>query len=144
MSREDYLKFDNAGFAHRFAEACGSTQPTEIKRLLNISYQAAKNYLAGRPPEAPILAVIADKTPYSLHWLLTGRGKKFASEVVALDTEILARQIDESVRRICVEVINEIYGRQQEGQPKVVVLQSGEVFSETPVDEAKSVSRRKS
>ena len=116
-------------------EVCGTSRPAKIQQLLGISDQAARNYLDGRLPDAQILLRIADRTRYSIHWLLTGRGKKFVDGSAREDTTIFARQMEESVRRICVEVINELSGRQTAAQAKVVVLQSGELLSERIIEE---------
>ncbi len=64
-------------FVRRFKEVFGTSDTTEISNLLGVSYQATKNYLAGeRLPDSAILLVIAEKTPFSIHWLLTGKGEK--------------------------------------------------------------------
>ena len=131
----------NSDFVTRFVEACGTSEPAKVQRLLNISYQAAKNYLQGRLPHSDVLILIAQRTSYSIDWLLTGRGKKIVDDVWTQDTPILTGQIEDSVRRICVEVINEINGR-QEAQPKVVVLQSSELMSEKVMDEANALTGR--
>ena len=132
----------NSDFVARFVEACGTSEPAKVQRLLNISYQAAKNYLQGRLPHSDVLILIAQRTSYSIDWLLTGRGKKIVDDVWTQDTPILTGQIEDSVRRICVEVINEINGRQKEAQPKVVVLQSSELMSEKVMDEANALTGR--
>jgi hypothetical protein len=132
----------NQEFIDRFIEACGTCEPAKIQRLLNISYQAAKNYLAGRLPQSDILISISETTSCSIDWLLTGRGKKFIGAIPPRDTPILTGQMEASVRRICVEVINEYNGRRQDDQPKVVVLQSSELMSEKVMDEAKSLTGR--
>ena len=132
----------NSDFVARFVEACGTSEPAKVQRLLNISYQAAKNYLQGRLPHSDVLILIAQRTSYSIDWLLTGRGKKIVDDVWTQDTPILTGQIEDSVRRICVEVINEINGRQEEAQPKVVVLQSSELMSEKVLDEANALTGR--
>ena len=132
----------NHEFVARFVEVCGTSQPAKIQRLLNISYQTAKNYLQGRLPQSDMLISISETTSYSIDWLLTGRGKKFIEDLSSQDTQILPGQIEDSVRRICVEVINEINGRQEIGQPKVVVLQSSELMSEKVMDEAKTLTGR--
>ena len=131
----------NSDFVKRFVEACGTSEPAKIQRLLNISYQTAKNYLQGRLPHSDVLILIAQRTSYSIDWLLTGRGKKIVDDVWRQDTPILAGQIEHSVRRICVEVINEINER-QEAQPKVVVLQSSELMSEKVMDEITLTGRK--
>lgn len=140
MSRANSSKNENLDFASRFAEACETSRPADVQRLLNVSYQAAKNYLDGRIPDARILIAISERTPYSIHWLLTGRGRKIVDDEAPQDTTILTREMETSVRRICVEVINEFSGRQNAVQPKVVVLQSGELLSEKVMDEATVLS----
>jgi hypothetical protein len=102
--------------------------------LLDISYQAAKNYLQGRLPDSSVLRTVAERTPYSLNWLLTGKGEKFVSEHPIEDTPLLAHQIRDLVRSECVEVINELLGSRDLTQQKVVVLQSESLKSEKVKD----------
>jgi len=142
MSRAQRQLIKNIGFVERFIEACGTSEPAKIQRLLNISYQSAKNYLQGRHPNAEVLISIANRTSYSIDWLLTGRGKKFPDGDPAQGTPVLTGQMETFVRRICVEVINEISGRQDVAQPKVVVLQSSELLSEKVVDETTAFTGR--
>lgn len=138
-------------FIERFIEVCGTSEPAKIQRLLDISYQAAKNYLQGRMPDSYVLKTIALRTPYSINWLLTGVGEKLISVSPAVaksqpllseDTPVTARQVRALVREECVEVINELLGR-GETQQKVVVLPSGSVKSEK-VKELSTKSDRKS
>lgn len=117
-------------FIERFIEVCGSTEPVDVQRLLNISYQGAKNYLLGRLPDPAVLKTIAAKTPYSIHWLLTGKGEKIVSSCSFAGTPIAVDQFRALIRQECVEVINEALGSQITPQPKVVVLQSGKLRSE--------------
>ena len=124
-------------FIERFIEVCGTSEPAKIQRLLDISYQAAKNYVQGRMPDSYVLRTIALRTPYSINWLLTGEGEKLVSvssppvkNVPSEDTPLTARQIRALVREECVEVINELLGSREGTQQKVVVLQSGSVKSE--------------
>ena len=133
MSSDKRKKNDCPDFAVRLTELCGTSQPAKIQRLLGISDQAARNYLDGRLPDTHILIRISERTGCSIDWLLTG--KKFVEADGAKGTPILARQLEESVRRICVEVINELDGRQTAAQPKAVVLQSGELLSEKIIEE---------
>ena len=133
----------NRAFSARFIEACGTSKPAKIQRLLNISYQAAKNYLQGRLPQTDVLISISESTSYSIDWLLTGRGKKFLEDVPHEDTPILTRQIRDLIRNTCVEVINEMNGSQGAAQPKVVVLQSSELMSEKVTERAETLSGRK-
>ena len=132
----------NIEFIARFIEACGTSEPSKIQRLLDISYQTAKNYLHGRLPHSDILILISKRTSYSIDWLLTGRGKKIIDGATAQGTTIHTGQIEASVRRICVEVINEINGSQSAAQPKVVVLQSSELMSEKVMEEATTLTER--
>ncbi len=125
----------NTEFVARFVEACGTNEPARIQRLLNISYQTAKNYLLGRLPQADVLITIAERTSCSLDWLLTGRGKKIIERGATEDTPILTGQMEAFVRRICVEVINEMNGKPDAFHSKVVVLQSSELMSEKVMDE---------
>jgi hypothetical protein len=117
-------------FIERFIEVCGTAEPAKIQRLLDISYQAAKNYLQGRLPDSYVLRTIAQRTPYSINWLLTGVGEKLVATPVEVDTPLSARQIRDLIRSECVEVINEILGSREATQQKVVVLQSGSLKSE--------------
>ncbi len=79
------LEKNNEEFVKRFVEACGTSHPKEISELLNISYTAAVNYLQGRLPDARILLSISNQSPYSIHWILTGKGQKFVDESVKND-----------------------------------------------------------
>ena len=117
-------------FVQRFVEVCGSAEPAKIQRLLNISYQAARNYLHGRLPDSYVLKTIAERTPYSINWLLTGDGDKFISSHVAENAPLSARQVRELARSECVEVINELLGSGELTQHKIVVLPPSSVKSE--------------
>jgi hypothetical protein len=97
---------------------------------LDISYQAAKNYLQGRLPDSYVLRTIAQRTPYSIHWLLTGEGDKFVFTGPQEDTPLTARQIRDLVKIECGKVINEMLGTRELTQQKVVVLQSDSLKSE--------------
>ena len=133
-----------SAFIARFVEACGTSEPARIQRLLNISYQAAKNYLNGRLPQSDVLIVLSERTGCSIDWLLTGRGKKIIDAGSQQDTPSLAGQLEEFVRRICSEVINEMNGSQVPAQPKVVVLQSSKVMSEKVMEKSDALTGRHS
>src|ERR1041385_7792948 len=120
MSSVESKVIKNMAFTRRLIEACGTDRPAEIQRLLNISYQAAKNYLLGRLPNTEVLLIVAEQTGCSIHWLLTGHGKKFVDGSGIENTPLAPGHADAFVREICVEVINERFGIQE---PKVVVLQ---------------------
>src|SRR5476651_1754525 len=101
----------NRAFVARFIEACGTSEPAKVQRLLDIPYQTAKNYLQGRLPQADMLISISHHTSCSVDWLLTGRGKKFLEDAQLIDTPIATGQIEGLIRGICVDVINEFSGR---------------------------------
>lgn len=129
-----------AEFVKRFTEACGTDEPARIQRSLNISYQAAKNYVEGvRYPKTEVLLKLAERTGYSIHWLLTGEGKKFVEPTLEEDTPLPTGHAEAFVRRICVEVINERFGSND--QPKVVVLPHDRLREEK-VSEQPSFSER--
>lgn len=132
MSRKEAVSPKKKAFIERFIEVCGSSQPTDIARLLDVSYQAAKNYLQGRLPDSSVLIVIAEKTPYSIHWLLTGKGKKFADINLTEDTEILTDRLRAFIRDECQKVVGEILSVTVEdvAQEKVIVLRSGDIKEE--------------
>ena len=120
-------------FIERFVEVCGTCEPAKVQRLLDVSYQAAKNYLQGRLPDSYVLRTIAQRTPYSINWLLTGEGEKLISPSTTMrgeDTPLTTRQIRDLIRTECVEVINELLANREPTQQKVVVLQSKSLKSE--------------
>jgi len=132
-------------FITRLIEVCGTSEPAKIQRLLNISYQAAKNYLQGRFPDPLVLRTIAERTPYSIHWLLTGQGEKLVADQggFADDTPLSTRQIRDLVRSECVEVINELLRSRESTQQRVVVLPSDSLKSEK-VKEPLNISEKRS
>lgn len=77
MSTIVETKVKGEDFPNRLVEACGTSEPARIGRMLEVSYQTAKNYLEGRLPAAEVLITIASTTGVSLNWLLTGEGMKF-------------------------------------------------------------------
>lgn len=137
MSRGQQTRL-NIEFITRFIETCGSSRPADIARLLDISYQTSKNYLNGRLPNPDILIRIAERTSYSIDWLLTGRGKKILEIRGFLDTPFPTDQMRAFVREVCVEVINE----SRSETPKTVVLHSSEIMSEKVLNEAKPLADR--
>jgi hypothetical protein len=145
---------ENFSFIGRFIEVCGSNQPNDIARLLNISYQAAKNYLQGRIPDTKILFTLCEKTPYSINWLLTGEGAKFVKDPsgqetpkgpLNQDTLTASDQMRTFVRQICLEVIGEMLSAQKDpAQQKVVVLTSEKIKEEKILDESVVLSENES
>ena len=82
-----------------------------------------------------------ERTGCSIHWLLTGEGKKFVNARTIADTPLSTGQTEAFVRKVCVEVINERFGSQ--GQPKVVVLPPASLREETADTDA-AISGEKS
>jgi hypothetical protein len=137
MSSRKLENLENFSFVERFIEVCGSNQPNDIARLLNISYQAAKNYLQGRLPDTKVLLIISEKTSYSINWLLTGEGEKFIKDSLNEDTLLLSDRMRTFVREICLEVINEMLSPQKDSTPqKIVVLTSEKIKEEKILDES--------
>jgi hypothetical protein len=130
-------------FALRLAEGCGSSEVAKVQRLLKIPYQSAKNYLGGRLPSAEALISISQCTGVSIDWLLTGLGKKFLEPSINASAPPAFGQIEESVRRICVEVINEMNGNHHPDQPKTIRLQSSDVMSEEVRDKTVTSTGRR-
>lgn len=128
------MENEKISFIERFTEVCGTSEAAKIQRLLDISYQAAKNYLQGRLPDSYVLRTIAERTPYSINWLLTGVGDKFVASHLQEDTPLSASQVRDLVRSECVEVINDLLGSRDLTQQKVVVLQSRSLKSEKVKD----------
>ncbi|MCD9186562.1 MAG: helix-turn-helix domain containing protein [Pyrinomonadaceae bacterium] len=122
-------------FRNRLIELCGTNQPAELAQKMDISYQAARNYLNGRLPETNVLLMIAEKTKCSIHWLLTGEGKKFISEQDNLNTLIISDQMKAFVREQCLEVFSELFAVSDEPaqieinnvEQKVVKIASGKI-----------------
>lgn len=137
MSSHNSTTVEKFVFVERFIEVCGSSQPAEISRLLNISYQAAKNYLQGRLPDSSVLLSIAEKTPYSIHWLLTGKGEKFIENLSQKDTLILSDQLKALIKEECRKNVAEILSRPEENaQGKVIVLKSEDIKDEKVFEES--------
>lgn len=130
------MRDENSIFVDRFIEVCGTSEPAKIQRLLNISYQAARNYLQGRLPDSYVLRTIAEQTPYSLNWLLTGKGEKFVSTNAPEDTPLSSRQIRDLIRKECRDVVDEVLRARESNQQKVVVLQSDNLRSEKVKDKS--------
>lgn len=119
-------------FGKRFAEACGTGEAAKIQRLLDISYQAAKNYLGGRLPDPRVLLTIAERTPYSLHWLLTGEGEKFSLADSSSNTLPLARQISALIRREVEEAVDQALANMPAtGGERRIVIAPEDVLAET-------------
>jgi hypothetical protein len=140
MSRAKQEITKNKAFAGRFIEICGTGEPAKIQQLLNLPYQTVRNYIKGRLPRTEMLVLIANRTSCSIDWLLTGRGKKFLYGDVPRDTPLPAGQMETFVRKICVEVINEMQESHLTAPRRVVVLQSSELMSEKVADEPVTLS----
>lgn len=143
MSSKNSTTVEKFIFIERFVEVCGSSQPAEISRLLNISYQAAKNYLQGRLPDSTVLLSIAEKTPYSIHWLLTGKGEKFIQDSPQKDTPILSDQLKALIKEECRKNVAEILSRpEKNAQGKVIVLKSEDIKDEKVFEESDILSTK--
>lgn len=98
--------------------------------MLDISYQAARNYLAGRYPDAAVLITISDRTPYSINWLLTGKGGKFAlndEKSISLSEDVRA-----AIRLECKSVItNLLSSKNDEDVERVLVLKRDKILDES-------------
>jgi hypothetical protein len=91
--------------------------------LLDISYQAARNYLGGRLPDAYVLVSVAEKTRYSIHWLLTGRGEKFADNTENTEEQLFFEKLRDAAKEGCTVAIQEVLGETTESNlPKTIVL----------------------
>jgi hypothetical protein len=145
MSSKDVKVEQNISFIRRFVEVCGSSQPADVARLLNISYQAAKNYLQGRLPDSNVLISISRQTPYSIHWLLTGKGEKFAEINLQKDTPQLSDHLRALIKDECQKVVGEILGVSvEDAQGRVIVLKSEEIKDEKIIDESNTSPTKKS
>ena len=141
MSRRNLTITENNNFVERLIEVCGTSKPAKMSQLLDVSYQAAKNYLQGRLPDSNVLLTISERTPYSIHWLVTGEGKKFVEINVEKDREIFTDEMQAFVRRICLDLINERLGPPKESiSPKVLVLSSDKIKKEKELDNSVTFS----
>lgn len=131
-------------FIDRLVEICETNQPAELSQRMNISYQAARNYLRGRLPETSVLLMIAEKTSCSIHWLLTGKGEKFISEAENLNTLLISDQMKSFVREECLKVFNELFAsagetvqpEKESGEQKIVKITSGKIRLEKTKDKS--------
>lgn len=131
MSSRKLKNIEKKDFVKRFAEIFGTSEASEISRLLDISYQAARNYLDGRLPDAYVLLAIAEKTPYSIHWLLTGRGEKFADNTVNTEEQLFLGKMIDAAKQGCMLALQESLNESSEtSSPKTVVLENAKVRSE--------------
>lgn len=110
--------------------------------MLDISYQAAKNYLAGnRLPDTNGLLAIARETGYSIQWFLTGEGEKSVQTAPREDTLTLSAKSQEFVRGECREIINEVLSSQNENaQSRAVVLPTEKIMEEKVLDQTGTFS----
>lgn len=135
---------ENSDFRKRFIEVCGTSHPGEIAQYLGITYQAAKNYLdKGRLPDSNILLTISLKTPYSIHWLLTGEGAKLAKFPRKKDEPLLTDQMQAFIRQVCLEIFNELMrDYENANRQKVVVLNSEDIKEENVTEESAAHSAK--
>ena len=122
---------ETPGFSDRFVEACGTSEPAEIQRLLNIKYQTVVNYLNGRLPKADKLIAISERTGYSIDWLLTGRRSKRTAGAPRENTPLPADQLETFVRRVLVKVLTEMnYGEHLPATQRSIKLDHHHILSE--------------
>ena len=131
---------ENSDFRTRFIEICGSSQPRVISKMLGISYQAAKNYLTGRLPGSNMLCIISEKTPYSIHWLLTGEGSKFVKISRKRGEVLLTDEMRAFVRRECLEVVSELLANYEDSALQKPFLLTSENIKEEKTSDV-SVNR---
>lgn len=141
MSRANSTFVENSGFVRRFVHICGTKEPAKVARLFNISYQSAKNYLSGRLPNAYVLRSIAETTPYSIHWLLTGEGEKFTDT-----TEAALELTDEMrgfIKEICLEIISSMTIEEIMDQPEnLVVLLPDKIKQEKILEKSRNLAEK--
>lgn len=141
MSSRKLKNIEKNDFVKRFVEIFGTSEASEISRLLDISYQAARNYLDGRLPDAYVLLTIAEKTPYSIHWLLTGRGEKLADNVENTEEQILLDKMVDAAKQGCIIALQETLSEQSEtALPKTFVLKNTKVRSEKAREDLSSAT----
>ena len=132
---------ENEKFVERFIEVCGSDQPAVISKKLEISYQAARNYLGGRLPDANILIKIAKNTPFSLNWLLTGEGERYIEKKPATDLDSIYIHMQKFVKPEFFAMFNEFlvnyqpdFKRTNTVLPKTVKFKTSRIMPEKEKD----------
>jgi len=132
-------------YIERLIEICGTKQPNELAQILDISYQAARNYLNGRLPDASVLLKISERTSYSIHWLLTGEGEKFVLSRNSQDMFTVSEMMKTYIREQCLEVFQELFVKQEEySQEKIVKLTVNQIKSEKKIGEFSSLTQNDS
>lgn len=91
-----------SAFGERLKEAFETNKIGEIARKMDVSYQAAKNYIEGRIPDADKLKEISDSTNCSIHWLITGKGNKELT-----DTKVVGLINEDNLKQVIREVVQE-------------------------------------
>ena len=122
MSIKNNTIVENEGFVRRFIELYDTSEPAEISRKLGISYQGAKNYLAGRLPEAKVLITIVEETKCSLNWLLKGEGEKYPESNKKTDLNDSFREI---IREIVVEELAKLPDKPKSPKTMTLPIQVG-------------------
>lgn len=137
MSRRKSTYYEDNDFVVRLVEVCGTSKPAEISRMLDVSYQAAKNYLRGRLPDSNVLLTISERTSYSIHWLITGEGKKFVKTDQKEHREVFTDEMRAFIRREFMDLINEVLVMPTEQvNQKVVVLSSDKIKEEKVIGDS--------
>lgn len=97
--------------------------------------------MAGRKPDSGVLLSIAENTSFSLHWLLTGEGKKFVEDDEQEDTLILSDELWEQIRTECRQIVSEMMNNQNaSAEGKVIVLNVKDIKDEKILEKGKLLS----
>jgi transcriptional regulator with XRE-family HTH domain len=98
---------DSAGFYERVCEALGISpgrgSQAKIAYMLEITPTAVNYWKKGKMPGLePLIHVaeIAKRSGASLHWLLTGEGSKYISNLQALPIETFTKQLIERLNKL--------------------------------------------
>lgn len=142
MSRIKSTVVENTEFVERFVEVCGTSKPAEIAELFDISYQAAKNYLAGRMPDTNVLISMSKNSSYSIHWLLTGEGQKFTDD--SRDVPQLSGEMKTLISTECRKIVRDLIDdRVKSGKERIIVLRAEDIKEEKVIENNNPVSLNK-
>ena len=84
--------------------------------------------------------MIAENTPYSIHWLLTGEGEKFVS-LDGNDFE-LTDEIRDFIREVCMEAINCVSVEvKSDKHKKIFFLSSDKIKQEKMLEESELLEK---
>ncbi|MFT3743567.1 MAG: helix-turn-helix domain-containing protein [Pyrinomonadaceae bacterium] len=138
MSRGERQTKESIEFIERLTDACGSARAADIKRLLGITYQTAKNYLNGRLPHPEILIKISEETGCSIDWLLTGRGNKMVRPYDPARMPSTPAELRMFVESVFEDVVTDIGEERQ----KTYVLRPDNLVSEKVLENSNTLSEK--